>query len=146
MSIDELLPEARELKRETGGLPSKSTIQRALKIRWDRAVEVHQQLSVEDAERATARRTAMRRLGARKNPRWVPPAPSRSLPASASTVVAEPVAKPMIVPAEVIAEEVPAAEAESFPKSSRRVATWPALVVAAPAAVAIWAGSRTGNI
>jgi hypothetical protein len=140
MSIDELLPEARDLKRELGGLPSKDAIRKALKVRWDRASEVHRQLSVEDVQESRGARAALRKLAERKNPRRPVRPARRPLPAVSPAAVIELIREPDIGSAEAVREEVQPVEAEVFPKSSRKVATWPLQLIALPAYVAIWAG------
>ncbi len=144
MSVDELLPRAKELKAD-GPVPSINALQKTLRVGFRKAHEVHQRLTEEAAaarsRRAAGRRAALKRLSFQKNPDRRPAARRQVLPASPATTPASPVTERL---AETVPEEVgknPAtAVTTSSEHSRRRVATWPLQLIALPAYVAIWAG------
>jgi hypothetical protein len=114
MSVDQALVErARELTDSGKQVPSKSALQKTLKVGWDRATEIHRQLSSEAEVAARGRALKRRRSLSKLRPRK---GTGRAL-----------APRPQPLP-------------EPFRKPSGRVVTWPAVVVAIPAAVAIWAG------
>jgi hypothetical protein len=146
-SREQLLDEAR---REVGDgpLPSKTALSKALRTHFNTASEILDALTAERRDRASAksraRREALSRLGRRKrNGRPTLPirAPFRnpSVPVSVVPVSAPVEPGPMPSLEAVRKDSVVVAASPSAP-SGRRVATWPALIVAAPAFVAIWAG------
>lgn len=146
-SAEQLLTRAREVVGD-GPMPSKSALQKALGVAWDRAVEVHTAVSRERdearAQRRRKNRATIRQLPRRKRARRTPavallpfPTPSEPVVEPVPTVPVEPI---MSGAAEVVGPDPgPAPLAPSEPHS-KPVVTWPALLVAAPAAVAIWAG------
>jgi hypothetical protein len=132
VSVDQLLPDARELARRKGELPSKDHLMKAFRIGRPKANELHGRLLAEVAERRQLGRRVMRRIATRK-------ATGRVLTPRPRTLPAAPVS-PGVGP--MIAQPTPVAAtpAQPFRNPSGRVVTWPAVVVAIPAAVAIWAG------
>jgi hypothetical protein len=131
MTVNDLLPRAREIAAEQGGTPSINRLKTSLKVGWDRAKDVRAELAREAAERQQTRRRAFRRIGrgqVRNHLRPVRSTYPRPIPAPEPTVAAS-----QVTPAVA----GPAASPRPVP---RRVATWPILVLAAPAFVAIWAG------
>jgi hypothetical protein len=129
-------------------LPSKSALQKSLGTAWNKASEVHARLSQErTAEKAERRRLAARKIGrsaVRKGhqmARRLRPDPFRSPSVPISVVPVEPIAQPVLIPvSEGVQEDLVVTPAAPSVPTPRRVVTWPALVVAAPAFVAIWAG------
>jgi hypothetical protein len=71
MSVDELMELARPLVTD-GRVPSKSAIQKALRVRWDRVAEIHRDLAAEVEqgvrERQDRRRAMLAQRRARKTP------------------------------------------------------------------------------
>lgn len=142
MSVDELLPQARELAKN--GLPSKNRLQKTLKVSWPKAVEIFEALSSEAEQRyrqrAAARRQALTGMRRRKNPGrglggarkpLLRAADHPSVPLEAETP------RPVGEPAR---EEPPLVRAEGLPEPRGRVRSWPILLLTLPAFVAIWSG------
>jgi hypothetical protein len=141
---EETLVRARELTAG-GRMPSKREMQKHLGKAWPTVNAVLSRLGDEAREAGERRRRearrSMRRLSSRKHPR----APRPAWLDRQRTV------NEIIVPAvpELAAEPVFEAPPEAAEKqlavvpvavNARKVVTWPALLVAAPAFVAIWAG------
>lgn len=143
---EQILAEARDLVG-AGSIPSRESLRKSLGVRYDTATEVHATLSRERAERRTERarkaRADLARLARRKRPSPRPAVILPPLPEAPAEAVAE-------LPAPVIdstsanaREEVAEARPVPVETSSRPaqpVRTWPILVIAAGAFVAVWAG------
>lgn len=139
MSIDDLMERARPLVTD-GRLPSRRAIRDTLRTRWDRATEIHQALADElalatlkrdDRRRAMLARRAARKTSGRRLVRRSGPLPE--IPVS-------PIVGPLPPAPRPAAEAVTAPPPNPFPKPTKRVATWPLLLLALPAFVAIWSG------
>ncbi|MEV7262737.1 ABC transporter permease [Micromonospora aurantiaca] len=159
--LADLMPAARDLAEEVGGVPSRNRIMSALRVGAPKATALREALIAEAAEAETvpdpwtfAEPTDV--------PAPVSPAPAGSasglggpavgsaVPAQVSPVPAEveqvsppvPAAYP---PAEVV-EASPQVAADGHPGTSaaprrtRRVSVWPLMLIGLPAFVAIWAG------
>ena len=142
MSVDELLPRARELARD--GLPSKNRLQKTLKVSWPKAVEVFQALSAEvdqsQRDRLKVRRQALIDMRRRKKSGRGLRLRSYPLPRSLASTP-KPAADLTVNTADAtLPEEVPAVPEGVLPAASRRVVTWPILLLTLPAFVAIWSG------
>lgn len=151
-NVDEqLIERARQIARERGAVPSQNQLKTGLRVGVDKARAARAVLLEELKQRRQQSRRQMRTVAAkaRQNrparvvvtgPRPVLPVPVSPgvgplvpvEPELAEITVAEPVVEPVVSPQ---------APVEAGPgRVVRKVRTWPALVVAAPAFVAIWAG------
>jgi hypothetical protein len=144
MSVNELIPQARELAAREGGVPAKDRLMKAFRIGRPKATEIHERLTAEVKQRRDRGRRAMRSLQARKGSAG----PARLRPyrlLSAPELPAAPVS-----PAVEVAQVAPVVEGQPremtapFPVPSegsvKRAATWPVVLLAMPAFVAIWSG------
>lgn len=120
--VAELVPRARELAAELDGPPSRNRLMKDLRIGADKAKAVLAEL---DAPPAEAARTEAPRPPAEAAPSVAPPV---ERPGVEVEDRAAPPASPVTVPA-----VAPVAR-------GRRVRSWPVLLLAAPAFVAIWSG------
>jgi hypothetical protein len=145
---DETMTRGRQLATE-GRMPSKRELQKHLRKGWDVVNAVYTKLGeeVERAaeERRSTRRAAMRRLASRKRS-GVARRPSRQ---RFQTVNEPAVEQPREVAVEQAAVVIPEAVEQSPAPSEkpvnetpplRRAATWPVVLLAMPAFVAIWSG------
>lgn len=132
----ELIARGRKLV-VNGRLPGKRELQKELRVGWDRVNEVLSVLA-EEIERDALRLRLRARRGAAKRRAQGPR--RRRINVCFSGVNA-PAQKPQAVaPVEPVPVGMPEA-VQKHPEPARRpVVTWPALLVAAPAFVAIWAG------
>lgn len=143
-AVDELIPRARELASQEGGVPSRDRLMKAFRIGRPKASQIYERLVAERAERAKERRRALRRIGSRKGlGRGLRPRPY-PLPTPVSpTVVAVPVtaASAQVVP-DLEGATVPVASPlpKLLSRRPRKVPGWPLLLLAQPAFVAIWSG------
>jgi hypothetical protein len=128
VSVDELIQRARPLV-EDGRVPSRSTLQKTLRTRWDRVVAVHQALT-EEADLA---------LQARRDRRAAMLARRRTRKPVTRQLVARPTSLTVVPPAAVSPLLRPAAGEAAAPLPSPP-RSWPILLLALPAFVAIWAG------
>jgi hypothetical protein len=143
-AVAELLPRARELATELGRAPSRNLLMRELRIGAEKAKALLDELTAEPAEPAEpAGQPAATVTVLPRPPRAVPPA-GPDTPATAPGPAAAPVAP---VPAETVrpVESLPAAPAAEVAGGSAgpvggRVRSWPVLLLALPAFVAIWSG------
>lgn len=144
---DQLVQRARQLARERGEVPSQNRLKTDLRVGVDKARVVRGVLLAELKQRRDGSRRQMKVVAAkgRQNrparftiagPRPVLPVPTSPgvgpLIPGAQDHPRPPAVQPDTTPA-------PVADTDSRPVA-RKVRTWPALVVAAPAFVAIWAG------
>jgi hypothetical protein len=151
---EQILIEAREQIGD-GPLPSKTALSKSLRTHYNTASKIYDTLSeerrAERAERSRERRRAMIQVTKRKaskrpvvvrpRPFVNPDQPLLDSPGGNTPVpVVEPA--PVVVPEVVVQAPKPvvATPSDSAPEAERRVAVWPAWVVASPAFVAIWAG------
>lgn len=142
---DELLARGHELV-DGGQMPSKRELQKHLGKRWEVVNAVLTRLGEEAREAATQRRrearAKMRRLGSRKRSGSAWPFRhdrQRTVNEITAPTAPEPVVEPVPVPVPEAVQKHPDPPAPTA-SEKRPVVTWPALLVAAPAAVAIWAG------
>lgn len=135
-----LIDRARELVRP-GQLPAKRALQKHLGKGWDTVNAVLAALEDERARKPREARAKLRQIASRKRPPLPlrtrfqtvnAPAPMPVLPRAAEPV-------PQVIPDAVQKrpEPVAAPASEALPKPVR---TWPILIIAAGAFVAVWAG------
>jgi hypothetical protein len=145
---EETLARGRELTAG-GRVPSKREMQKHLGKRWEVVNEVLTVLGNEAAEATERRRLgarkAMRKLSSRKRSGSVRPVRSerqRTVNEIVFPAPLGPMVEPVVVPAPEAVEKhpVPVAVAVNESRRPRRIVTWPVLIVAAGAFVAIWAG------
>jgi hypothetical protein len=139
MSVDELMELARPLVTD-GRVPSKSAIQKALRVRWDRVAEIHRDLAAEVEQGVRERQDRRRAMLAQRRARKTP---GRQLTARVPALPAIPVSPgvaPIGADASGLVDPVPEGPAVAAQTSSRRAVTWPVVLLAMPAFVAIWSG------
>ena len=143
-ATDDLVREARGLAREAGRLPSPSKLQRALRIGYPRAQEIHARALREIAEKKAASRRVMRAVRARSTGRRTLPARFVPVPPVPTSPGMGPVAQIAFPQATTVAKQpyrVEVTPASPEPrKGPRKVQAWPLILLALPAFVAIWAG------
>jgi hypothetical protein len=135
-----LIDRAREIVRP-GSMPSKRELQRHLGKGWDTVSAVLSVLADERSRKPREARAKLRQLTSRKRPA----APLRTRfqtvndPAQATILppVAEPV--PTVIP-EAVQERPEPSTAPASEVRSKPVHTWPILIIAAGAFIAVWAG------
>jgi hypothetical protein len=118
--LDDLVVQARQLAREAGAIPSQNKLKAALHVRSERARAVL----------ATLRETGFDPTdtpGTHRSPP-VPDEPTMPTTASVSDQVSE------------LADPVPAVPNRDRPARPRHGQSWPIVLLAAPAFVAIWSG------
>lgn len=149
VNVDEALVErARELVRTQGGIPSRNQLKLGLRVGADKAAAVRERLLAEARERRGNGRRAMRRLSHRATETRLRRRSAGGLravlPVPVSPIVGPLTPRPLpqasTPPSPV--KTTPAAPVASGPDlvPAKRLVTWPVLVVAAGAFVAIWAG------
>lgn len=130
----ELVEKARALTVELGAVPSQNQMKTMLKVGTDRARAVREVVVREVEDRRQQRRQAFRHISrkrGRAHPRIVVATEREpSAPELAAVPTPQVIAPAVVVPAEPVA----------VPGRRKHVATWPILVLALPAFVAIWAG------
>jgi len=131
-TVEELLPAARDLAREEGGVPPKDRLKRVFRIGWSKATEIHDRLNEEVDQRRRDGRRRMRAVRSRKTPprglaTRPAPLPGPPLPVASAPVAAQ-------------VGSVPAPLPMPSPRRRRSVPRWPLLLLALPAFVAIWSG------
>ncbi|WP_213457261.1 ABC transporter permease [Rhizomonospora bruguierae] len=147
MSVDDLIPKARGLMKDLGEVPPRNRLMREFRIGAPKADAVRARLADEEA---TLRHELVRVARGQRvsipepppvepyrsgvdTPVAVEPAPeARSLPDG------EPSSVPAAEPAPPVA--APAVEPVAAVRARRRPASWPVLLLALPAFVAIWSG------
>lgn len=144
---DALVEKARELARAQGRLPSRNAIKVGLRVGSDKAAAVLDRLVADQrARRDNSRRglRAIARRGSQAHPRRRSLTGLRAgLSAPTSPIVGPyaPTIPPQVAPPAAGSKPTPTSPQPPRPETPRkRVATWPAKLVALPAAVAIWAG------
>lgn len=150
VSVDELMPRAREAWAD--GARSKNALRKNLRVAWDRADEVFSRLSAEEQQeqqrKGQQRRATLTRLRTRKRSGRTPRRVAKPLLATPTSPGVGPVSpwsyavpvRPTEEPPPPMEDPRPAAPAEPLLKRSRPLVTWPVLLVAGGAFVAIWAG------
>lgn len=141
---DQLIEQARR-DIGAGPLPSRTALSKSLKTHFNIASEIHEVLTKERRREAARLHKARRLEGpAQEAPRRVgkvtllPPAPPFIAP---SETAVEPVDIALDDPAPEVVAQVPEPVTEAPAVKPRRpIVTWPVLIVAAGAFVAIWAG------
>ena len=134
--VADLLPRARELAAELGGIPSRNRLKAELRVGAPKASAVREALLATDTEPAESSRPwpSWHRLRPWRRPWWTRCPRLRSL-----APVAEPAA---------VVVDVPSVAAQATPAVAVRkpVRSWPVLLLALPAFVAIWSGlGRAGG-
>ncbi|GAB2565087.1 ABC transporter permease [Kribbella endophytica] len=131
--VEELIPAARKLADETGGIPSQNRLMKHFRIGKDKAKAVRLALIEDDA----ATRTHLEPVP--DLPDTEADATNDEMPSAgrgeASPQVTAPV-EPVIVAESTPSEAVPAAVSDS----AQPVRTWPVVLLALPAFVAVWSG------
>jgi hypothetical protein len=139
VSIDDLMERARPLVTD-GRLPSRSTLRNTLGVRWDKVTAVHQTLADElriaalkrdDRRRAMLARRAARKTTGRRLVRRAGALPE---------VPVSPIVGPLPPAVRPAAEGITAPPPDPFPQPRKAAATWPLVLLAFPAFVAIWSG------
>lgn len=145
-SREQILAAARE-HVGSGSIPSAEALRKTLAVRFDTASEVRDTLSRERAERRAERvrqgRAAMAAVTRRKRPRPRPQVVVAPLPELPAAPAVAPLAPAVEVVAEPVREEVIESRpvvAETSSRPAQTVHTWPILIIAAGAFVAVWAG------
>ncbi|MEU4390599.1 ABC transporter permease [Kribbella sp. NPDC023855] len=144
--VEELIPAARKLAAKTGGIPSQNRLMKHFRIGKDKARAVRLALIEEDAA-ATGTHLHTVPDPAETAPETVAEPTDDEMPRAvageASPQVTAPV-DPVMVAESTPSEAVPAAslpEAPSEPTQTvRPVRSWPVLLLALPAFVAVWSG------
>jgi hypothetical protein len=151
-SVDELMPEAIELASREGSVPSRDRLMQTFRIGRPKAREIHRRLQTEAAKRRSRRARkiaerlqsapARRALTAQVfDPSTVPVSPGVGPvdPWSYAAPVQAPGGQP--TSAEGTLPDGPVSTLPSqVDKPKKAAATWPLLLLAAPAFVAIWSG------
>jgi hypothetical protein len=136
--VEDLIPAARTLADKTGGIPSQNQMMKHFRIGKDKAKAVRLALIEEDTRNATSHLHTVPNP-ADTEPETVPETTGDEMPPAAeeeaSPQVTAPV-EPVTVAALPQSDEVPAAA----PQDVRPVRSWPVLLLALPAFVAVWSG------
>ncbi|GAA2566469.1 ABC transporter permease [Winogradskya consettensis] len=147
--VDQIIPDALELARREGSVPSKDRLMRTFRIGRPKATEIHQYLRTEAAKARSRRgqvlasrsrtKTFRREVKATVyDPAIVPTSPGMG-PVNPWTRYGVPV-QPEGQPTPMEGPRPPA-QSEALPSQVKRpMAIWPVLVVALGAFIAIWAG------
>jgi hypothetical protein len=143
---EQLLTEARQ-HIGAGSIPSTESLRQALRVRRETAAEVRDTLSRERTERRAERRrrnraalsAALRRKKPGRRPQVVI-APLPELPAAPATEPAAPAPVEVTGTVRDEAADTRPVAAETSPVAAHRIRTWPILIIAAGAFVAVWAG------
>jgi hypothetical protein len=152
--VEELLPAARKLAHELGGLPSRNRLMKRFRIGSEKANELLTLLREERTrqDRADSLHAAMLVSGSLADrPVLVPVDPTPDTDSTDTTSdtpdrTEQPAPDPAPVPPPVAvqpAEQVSTAESPGTkiqPARSRRAVVWPVILLALPAFVAIWGG------
>lgn len=145
-SREQILAAARE-HVGSGSIPSVESLRKTLGVRYDTAADIRDTLSRERTERRAERvrqgRAAMAAVTRRKRPRTRPQvlvAPLPELPAAPVAELPAPVADDAPVTVREEVAEVRPGAAETSSRPAQPVHTWPILIIAAGAFVAVWAG------
>jgi len=142
--VDELIPQARELAAQEGGIPSKDRLMKAFRIGRPKASQIHERLIAERTERREQRRRVLIRAVTRKARTTLSrtrPHPLPAAPVSPGVGPAVPQPEPQVTAAVEGPRPMPPTPFRIPPGKPRRpVATWPVMLLALPAFVAIWSG------
>lgn len=144
---DDPIDRARRLAQAAGKLPSKRTLMRELRVGLPRAETVLEQLVAEQAQRRREGRRRLQQLRSKVSQ----PRPRRAVPARFQVAPVMPVVRaagplpvivsPQATPAVEAAGRTPVVDERPVSKvRPKRAATWPVLLLAAPAFVSIWSG------
>jgi hypothetical protein len=143
---EQLLTEARS-HVGAGSIPSIESLRAALRVRRETAADVRNTLARERTERRADRarqgRQALAAIARRKRPGRRPNVVLAPLPGLPAATIAEPLPPAAAEVTETVRDEVAAPIAEpvtASPVAAHRIRTWPILLVAAMAFVAIWGG------
>jgi hypothetical protein len=132
--VEDLIPAARTLAGKAGGIPSQNQMMKHFRIGKEKAKAVRLALIEEDAA-TTAMHLHTVPDPADTDPESIGDEMPPAVEEEASPQVTAPV-EPGIVARTAQSEEVPAA----FPQDARPVRSWPVLLLALPAFVAVWSG------
>ncbi len=145
-SREQILAAARE-HVGSGSIPSTEALRKTLAVRFDTASEVRDTLVRERSERRAERvrqgRAAMAAVTRRKRSRPRPQVLVAPLPELPAAPAVAPLAPAVDVVAGPVREEVIESRpvvAETSSRPAQPVRTWPILIIAAGAFVAVWAG------
>jgi hypothetical protein len=143
---EQLLTEARS-HVGAGSIPSIESLRAALRVRRETAADVRNTLVRERAERRADRarqgRQALAAIARRKRSGRRPSVVLAPLPELPAATIAEPLPPASAEVTETVRDEVAAPIVEpvtASPVAAHRIRTWPILLVAAMAFVAIWGG------
>jgi hypothetical protein len=150
-SVEELMPQAVELARRTGQVPSRDRLMKTFRIGRPKASQIYRQLQMESAklrsrrarrvaelqQKAPVRRTREVRLF---DPSDVPVSPGVGPADPWSFAVPAPTAGGVRTSTEGPLPDTGSAALPAQVKPKRRAATWPVGLLALPAFVAIWSG------
>lgn len=135
-----LIARARELVRP-GQLPAKRALQKHLGKGWDTVNAVLSVLEDERARKPREARAKLRQLASRKRPAQPLRVRFQTVNAPAPAPVLPPVAEPVPQVIPEAAQKRPEPVAAPAPGArTKRVRTWPVLILCLPAFVAIWGG------
>jgi hypothetical protein len=143
---EQLLTEARS-HVGAGSIPSTEALRQALHVRRETAAEIRSTLSRERADRRAERarqgRQALAAVARRKRPRPRPAVVLAPIPELAPAPAAELAVPALAEVTGTVRDEAADAQpvaAETPPAAAHRIRTWPILIIAAGAFVAVWAG------
>jgi hypothetical protein len=146
--IDELMPKAIGMAEETGTIPSRDRLMKAFRIGFPKANEIYRRLQAESQKRRSRRARKIAQLGQKTPTRRVVEArvfDPAVIPVSPGMGPVDPWSYAVPV---AVAEEAPTSTEDSLPddsagdlpKRATRPRSWPVLLLALPAFVAIWSG------
>jgi hypothetical protein len=140
-SIEELMPTALEIARRTGVVPSRNRLMKTFRIGQPKARALYRQLQMESAKLRSRRA----QVGQRKTPvrrtreaRLFDPS---DVPVSPGVGPVDPWSYATPVGVQPVPDDPrPTVRPDPIPVQVKRVPTWPLVLLAAPAFVAIWSG------
>jgi hypothetical protein len=135
-SVDELMPDALELATRTGTVPSKDRLMKTFRIGRPKARQLHALLMAESVKRRSRR---ARRLAEPQK------APARTRREARLVTPSDVPVSPGVGPVDpwqyaAPVGPLPDATPAPLPAQRKRAATWPLVLLALPAFVAIWSG------
>jgi hypothetical protein len=154
-SLDDLLPAARDLAVELGGVPSRNQLMRQLKVGAPKATELRQQLLAELGPGMTDHTPVPAQPVVTPLAPEPDAIPATTTPVPEQTSDPEPITPvidtqpqavpaghpaPLTPPAVTVAPPAPAAAVVPVVRPRRKPLVWPVLLLSLPAFVAIWSG------